>query len=374
MGKETAGPAWERLISPPANWARSAWAERLAIEASHFASAAVNEAKAIAKVSPGFFIEWVRSGFYPAGVSFRKLPYFPERGDISALRALNPAWIFRPGFDPQQQLLVFLHGYIDNSGAIAIANLLAARGYQVYLVRYPFLRSVRQLSGELVEALHRIAEREPGKAIVPVGHSLGGFVWDDILLHNPEIIDRFRMPLYISMGSPRYGTLAAYFGVGSSARDMRPGSALLRDHRSRRFPPGFEIYPFVSRFDLFVLPIETALLRGGINYVFSETGHLAQVANREAAAAMEEILASPREVLLERSVERPFWPSAFSWVLSGLPRPVRDWIGVGSLFDDVFDGDDPPSYRVRIVHHELRTGTLPLLRHPPARTRHAPAT
>jgi pimeloyl-ACP methyl ester carboxylesterase len=370
VGKVTAGPAWERLISPPPNWAQSAWAERLAIEASHFASALGGEAKAIAKVGPGFLLEWLRSGFYPSGVSFRKLPYFPERGDLAALRSLNPAWAFRSGFDPEQQVLVFLHGYIDNSGAIAIANLLAARGYQVYLVRYPFLRSVRQLSGELVDALERIAERERGKAIIPLGHSLGGFVWDDLLLHRPEIIDRFRMPLYISMGSPRFGTLAAYLGFGASARDMRPGSALLRDHRSRRFPPGFEVYPFVSRFDLFVLPIETALLRSGINYVFSETGHLAQVARRETVAAIEEILATPRDVLLERSEERPFWPSALSWLLGGLPRSLRDRIGVGDLLEDVFDGNQPPGFRVRIVHHELRTGTLPLLRHPPARTRH----
>jgi pimeloyl-ACP methyl ester carboxylesterase len=369
VGTATAGPAWEKLISPPPNWARSAWAERLGIEAAHFLSALVGEGKAIAKVGPGFFVEWVRSGFYPSGVSFRKLPYFPERGNLDALRSLNPAWVFRPDFDPQRQVLVFLHGYIDNTGAISIANLLAARGYQVYLVRYPFLRSVRQLSGELVEALERIAEREPGKSIVPIGHSLGGFVWDDILLRQPEIIDRFRIPLYIPMGSPHYGTLAAYFAVGSSGRDMRPGSKLICEHRSRRFPPGFEIYPFVSRFDIFVLPIETALMRSGINYVFSETGHLAQVARREVVAAIEEILASPREVLLERSEQRPFWPSAFSWLLGGLPRSLRDRIGVADLFDDVFDGDEPPGYRVRIVHHELRTGTLPILRHPPAHTK-----
>jgi hypothetical protein len=152
---------------------------------------------------------------------------------------------------------------------------------------------------------------------------------------------------------------------------MRPGSDLIRDHRSRRFPPGFEIYPFVSRFDLFVLPIETALLHSGVNYVFSETGHLAQVANREAAAAIEEILATPRDILVERADERPFWPSALSWVLGGLPRSFQSAIGLGDLLDDVFDGSEPPSFRVRIVHHELRTGTLPLLRHPPARTKHA---
>ncbi len=357
----------ERLISPPPRWGGREWAERLAIEAAHFGRALLGEANAAWRVGPGYVTELLRSGVYPEQMTFRKLPYLPERSDLDHLRAWNPDWVFRPDFDPRQWVLVFLHGYIDNSGAIRIANLLAARGYQVYLVRYPFLRSIRRLAVMLDETLQRIAQHERGKRIVPLGHSLGGFIWDHLLLHRPHLIERHRIPLYISMGSPRFGTLAAYLGFGQSAREMRPGSRIVKDHLERKFPPGFEVYPFVSRFDLFVLPIETALLRRGINYLFSETGHLAQVARREAASAIEEIMATPREILEERAEHRPFWPSALTWLLSQMPGVVRDRLGVDGILDYVLDDDEPPDFRIRIVHHELRTGTLPELRHrPPA--------
>ena len=362
--------ARESLLTPPPSWESSAWARRLAVEAAHFGAALAGEARALWRVGPGFFAELFRSGVYPEQMTFRKLPYLPERSDLARLRKWNRRWEFRPDFDPREWVLVFLHGYIDNSGAIRIASHLAARGYQVYLVRYPFLRGVRRLAADLSETLGRIARRERGKRIVPIGHSLGGFVWDHLLLHRPEMVERYRMPLYIPIGSPHFGTLAAHLGLGQSASEMRPGSRVVCDHLERRFPDSLEIYPFVSRFDLLVLPIETALLRRAVNYVFSETGHLAQVARRETVLAIEEILASPREVLEERADRRPFWPSTFTWALSQLPRPVRERIGVQGVLDYVFgEGgeSEPPSFRVRIVHHELRTGEMPELRHPPSR-------
>jgi len=357
----------EALLHPPPRWRGPEWARQLAIEGAHFYTSLFGEASAIWRVAPGFVSELFRSGVYPSQMTFRKLAYIPERSDIRRLRELNPTWEFRPDFDPREWVIVLLHGYIDNSGAVWIASRLAARGYQVYLVRYPFLRGIRRLTGELADMLERIAHRERGKRIVPLGHSLGGFLWDHLLLHRPEVVQRYRMPLYIPMGSPHFGTLAAHLGIGQSAAEMLPGSRIVHDHLSRTFPEDLEVYPFVSRFDVFVLPIETALLRRGVNYVFSETGHLAQVARRETIVAIEEILASPREILEERAEQRPFWPSAFTWGLSQLPRRLQKKLGVAGILDYVLGAEDPPEFRIRIVHHELRTGELPELRHPPPR-------
>ena len=255
----------EHLIEPPPRWRGGAWARRLAIETAHFGTALGGEARALWRIAPGFLGELFRSGVYPEQMTFRKLPYLPERSDLRRLRQWNRRWVFRPDYDPREWVLVFLHGYIDNSGAIRIASHLAARGYQVYLVRYPFLRGVRRLAAELSETLARIARRERGKRIVPIGHSLGGFVWDHLILHRPEVVERYRMPLYIPIGSPHFGTLAARIGFGQSAAEMRPGSRIVCDHLERRFPPELEVYPFISRFDLLVLPIETALLRYAVH-------------------------------------------------------------------------------------------------------------
>ncbi len=335
---------------------------RFGKECLHFGSSLLGEWWATANVVPKHMRETFQSGVYPAQMTFRKLPYRREASDLARLRRLNPGWVFREDYDPRDWVIVFLHGYIDNSGAVRVAYKLAHLGYQVYLVRYPYLQSVRRTAVGLMEVLRAIDHRERGKRIVPIGHSLGGLIWDHLLLHRHELVERYRMPLYISMGSPRFGTLAAHLGIGRSAREMRPGSALVRDHLSRKYPPNFEVYSFISRFDLAVLPIETSLLKRAINYVFSETGHIAQVTRNETIRAIEEILASPREVLEARAERRPFALSPFTWALGQLPKPLRQYLGIDGILDYVCDGDVPPDFRIRIVHHDLRIGLMPTLR------------
>lgn len=366
------GAGWEALASQvverpkpgkPAEWAAAA--RLFSKEIVHFYTALAGEWVGALRVAPGLARELYRSGVYGSNLTFRKLPYRRELSDLARLRAWNPGWIFREDFDPRTWVIVFLHGYIDNTGAARVAYKLARLGYQVYLVRYPFLQSVRRTAVGLMEVLETIQHREHGKRIVPIGHSLGGFVWDHLLLHRPKLASLYRMPLYISMGSPRFGTLPAYFGFGRSAREMRLGSSLVAAHLKRSYPPGLEVYPFISRFDVFVLPIETSLLKQGINYVFSETGHLAQVMRNETVRAIEEIMASPREILESRAEKRPFYPSGFSWFLSKLSKRTLERLGVAGILDYAFGSVEPPEFMIRIVHHDLRSGRLPLLRRGP---------
>ena len=340
-----------------------AWRLLLA-ESSHFGTSVVGELAGAFNVAPGFLREAFRSGVYPSQITFWKLPYRREQSELALLRACNPDWVFREDFDPRRWVLVFLHGYIDNTGAVRVAYKLAHLGYQVYVVRYPFLQSVRRTAVRLTEVLETISHREGGKRVVPIGHSLGGLIWDHLLLHRPEIVERYQMPLYISMGSPRFGTLSANIGFGRSAREMRPASALVRDHLKRSYPAELEVYPFISRFDLFVLPIETALLRQGVNYLFSETGHLAQVTRDETVYAIEEILASPRELLEARAEKRPFHPTVLTRLLGLLPEATRERLGLAGILEYVqgHDGDGPPDFRLRIVHHDVRSGRLPQLK------------
>ncbi|RMF13530.1 MAG: hypothetical protein D6761_10950 [Candidatus Dadabacteria bacterium] len=332
-------------------------------DTAHFGISLLSELRSIGAAAPGYLAEWLRNGFYPEQMTFRKLPYLPERADLAMLKRANPDWEFREDFNPRHWVFVFLHGYIDNSGADRVAYKLASLGYQVYLIRYPFLRNVRRLAGELEEMLELIWRREKGKRFVPVGHSLGGFIWDHLLLHKPELVDKYNMPLYIPIGSPRFGTVVANIGVGASARQMQPNSDVVLEHLNRRFPPDFEVYPFVSRFDLLVIPIESSLLRRGVNYLFSETGHIAQILRNETVEAIEEIIASPREVLEERALKRPFYFASLTNLMSKLPRHIQKQIGVSGVIDYVqgAPGEDPPEFKLRIVHHELRLGLIPTL-------------
>lgn len=349
--------------------------ERFLRDGAHFTLSLLSEVRSLVTAAPGYLGEVLRNGAYPDRMTFRKLPYDPARSDLDMLRRANPDWTFREDFDPRRWVFVFLHGYIDNTGADRCAFKLAELGYQVYLVRYPFLRNVRRLAGELTEVLERIARREQGKRLVPIGHSLGGFIWDHLLLHRHDLVSTYDIPLYIPMGSPHFGTMAAYLGFGDSARQMRPRSDVVLEHLNRDFPPGLEIYPFVSRFDLLVLPIETALLKRGINYVFSETGHVAQVIRGEAVWAIEEIIATPPEVLAERAQRRPFYLSSLLRLMKRLPRRMQRPLGLDGVLAYVGERnrDGTPDFRVRIVHHELRSGLFPALRREQVGVRRIPS-
>jgi hypothetical protein len=76
-------------------------------------------------------------------------------------------------------------------------------------------------------------------------------------------------------------------------------------------------------------------------------------------------MASPREILEARAEKRPFHPSALTWLLTKLPRSALEQLGVGGILDYVLDGSRPPEYWIRIVHHDVRSGRLPLLKRGP---------
>lgn len=354
----------ENILGLDAHADKSKWKDsQLLRDSVHFGVSLVNEALGVAQVGPGWVKEMFRNGVYPDHMTHRKLRYMPENGNLEMLKKNNPDWTFRENFNPEDMVIVFLHGYIDNTGADRAAFTLASLGYQVYVVRYPFFRDVRKIAEELAETLQLIARKEGNKQIIPIGHSLGGFVWDQLLHSYPELVKENNMPLYIPMGSPHYGTLAARIGLGKSARQMQANSDMVKFNLSRKFHKDLELYPFVSRFDLLVLPIETALLRSGINYLFTETGHIAQVVKNETICAIEEIISTPQSILKERSQYREFYPSSLTRMLSKLPKSAQARLGVDGVFEYLGLGtDNPTKFHMRIVHHEIRLGLIPTLK------------
>jgi pimeloyl-ACP methyl ester carboxylesterase len=354
----------ENILGLDANADQSSWKDnQLLRDSVHFGISLLGEAAGVAQVGPGWLKEMFKNGVYPDRMTHRKLRYMPENGDLKMLKKNNPDWTFRENFNPEDMVIVFLHGYIDNTGADRAAFTLASLGYQVYVVRYPFFRGVDKLADELAETLDTISRKEKGKQIIPIGHSLGGFVWDQLLHTYPELVKEHNMPLYIPMGSPHFGTMIARVGPGKSARQMQTNSKMVKYNLSKKFHKDLELYPFVSRFDLLVLPIETALLRSGINYLFTETGHIAQVVKNETICAIEEIISTPQDVLRERAQFREFYPSSLARMLSKLPKSAQERLGVDGVFDYLGMGSgNPTKFHMRIVHQEIRLGLIPTLK------------
>ena len=44
------------------------------------------------------------------------------------------------------------------------------------------------------------------------------------------------------------------------------------------------------------------------------------------------------------------------------PQSALERLGIAGILDYVLDGAEPPDFAVRIVHHDVRSGRLPLLR------------
>ncbi len=356
--------AIEAVLPRPELGSAMPGARRLLRDAYHFSASVLGEVSAIAQAAPGYVHEALKYQLYPRRMEHFKLDGGPQRGALRRLRRLNPAWPFREDFDPEDQVVVFLHGYVDNTGADLSIKRLAQLGYTVYAVRVPFLSPVAVLAEQLCVQLAQIRAKEGARRFIPIGHSLGGFVWDHVLLTRPELVEQYRMPLYIPIGSPRLGTLVALIAPGGSGRDMRPDSVVVREHLRRRYPPGLEIYNFISRFDTVVFPIETSLWPDGINYIFSETGHIGQLVRPHVELAIEEVLASDPQALLTRTEWRRFTPTAFTALCSRLPESFQRAIGVADMVRFVH-GDERlcRRFRIRIVHRELRDGRFPRLEH-----------
>jgi hypothetical protein len=353
---------WNPELPSYENWSAS---RRLLHDVQHFGVSLAWELRSAVEAAPGYLFEIVRNGLYPSSMNVRKLERNQSAGNLEELKRLNPEWEFRSGYDPANMVIVFLHGYIDNTGADRVAYKLADLGYHVYLVRYPFLRDVEGLGDQLGHILEGIAHAEGYKMIVPIGHSLGGFIWDELLLTEPYVVDKYNMPLYIPLGSPHFGTLAAHIGPGRSARQMEPSSRVVERHLTRKFHPNLELYPFVSRYDILVLPIETALIKEGVNYLLSETGHVAQIIRPEIVVAIEEVLATPGDVLRERAIRRPFYHSSLLSMLSRLPAGVRRSIGIEGPLQYLSDDEgNPTEFLLRIVHHEINRSAFPQLVRP----------
>jgi triacylglycerol lipase len=119
-----------------------------------------------------------------------------------------------------------------------------------------------------IEALGEQVDREArtlmathgAEQIDLVGFSMGALVsrWWIQRSNGRHLVRRF-----ISLAGPHQGTVTAYALPLEGVREMRPGSALLRDLASDTDPWGaVEAHAFYTPYDLMVVPGRSGVLRG----------------------------------------------------------------------------------------------------------------
>lgn len=162
--------------------------------------------------------------------------------------------------------VILVHGYMHNrSGFAAMGVALRRRGFEwVHALNYnPLGHSVPSLGAKLAQRVDEVLEITGAEQVHLVGHSLGGLVIRDFVqrLGGDKLTRRA-----VTIGSPNRGTLTAYAAFGQAGRDMRPGSAYLKELNSRRMDEcDCEFTAIYSDLDALIIPAHSAKLAPASN-------------------------------------------------------------------------------------------------------------
>ena len=193
--------------------------------------------------------------------------------------------------------IILLHGYFHNRSAFVIMRRsLKKFGFRsVDTMNYNVIgHDVQELAHQLAAHVDEILERTGGTHVHLIGHSLGGLV---ARYYIQKLGGHEKVHTCITLGTPHRGTHAAWVGRGKTARQLRPGSLLLRQlTRSARAMP-VRFISFYSNLDSLVLPASNAKITEpslrARNIFVKDLGHLSLLISRPLIRSIAEILASP---------------------------------------------------------------------------------
>jgi triacylglycerol esterase/lipase EstA (alpha/beta hydrolase family) len=176
-----------------------------------------------------------------------------------------------------QTPVVLVHGYFHNrSGFDVMSRELRARGFRwVHGMNYnPIRSSVPDLAERFAVTVRDVMEVSGAPRVHVVGHSLGGVIarWFVQELGGDEVVDTC-----VTIGTPHHGTYPAYLGFGPAARDMRPGSGVVKrlEERFRRFSH-VRFVNLYSDLDVLIVPPSSGVLpeRPNVhNHLIEDLGH-----------------------------------------------------------------------------------------------------
>lgn len=179
--------------------------------------------------------------------------------------------------DERRTPVLVLPGYTEDSGAMWwTARGLAVRGHNPVLVDFPSTFAPIERNAEfLAERIAELRARHGGRPVLVLAHSMGGLVARALMHERSD----HGIAALVAIASPFRGTptarLGAVFQLGTSVRQMQPGSDLLR-----RYPPelGCPVPTLcaVARQEHIVMPEWTATVAGAQFEVVPEAyGHTA---------------------------------------------------------------------------------------------------
>ena len=121
-----------------------------------------------------------------------------------------------------------------------------------------------------------------------IGHSMGGMVARAFIQRHGG---RKRVRRLVTLAAPHHGTLMAWLWPGRGVRDLRPGSAFLRDlARDAARLEGVEVTSYWTPFDLMIVPASSSRLPVGRNVRVNLPHHQSLVTNTRLARELVALL------------------------------------------------------------------------------------
>lgn len=192
--------------------------------------------------------------------------------------------------------VLLVHGYGHNrSGWFLVDSTLRQAGFSsVHTMNYVAWgrEGVPELAARLADRVAEIRRLTGAEKVHIVAHSMGGVL---LRYYVQELGGDAFVDTAITIASPHEGTLAARAGVGPGARDMRPGSSVMRRLAAGVRRTDVRWVAFYSNLDLLIQPAPSAMLRHprfhATNILVKDQGHLtimmAPVVARSVVAQLE---------------------------------------------------------------------------------------
>ncbi|CAN5884731.1 alpha/beta fold hydrolase [soil metagenome] len=177
-----------------------------------------------------------------------------------------------PSDGEKRRGVVLVHGLGCNRGMWNpwMAELRRRRNPFVAVDLEPIFGSLDDYLATVERAVSQL-ESITGQPPLLVGHSMGGLV---IRAWFAGQRSESRVERLITIGAPHRGTWLARFGHTESARQMRIGSAWLRQLQNRDADRAAKYVCFYGHCDNIVFPASTATLRGADNRHLAATAHV----------------------------------------------------------------------------------------------------